>query len=130
MTEQLDLSNNSPLNQQARHWLDQAKAESSDQVSYLAQLADWGLERTAVPLPKPNSPRQPDRHDLTSAIEAISGAEPEAATEWFLSNPNTSPEDEEANLLQLLQDSQTPQEAAQAVLETTFDMMSASSTLL
>lgn len=123
----VDLSNSSPLNRQALHWLQQAKAETSDQQSYLAQLAQWGTER--LELPEPQTEREPDSHDLTMALERAMGAEPERATEWLLSNPNLSLEEQTDLLLPQLQQAETPQQAAAAVLETFFDAMTAASPL-
>ena len=119
-----DLSNSSPLNRQALSWLEKAKAETSDQQSYLAQLAAWGLERAEI---QPSAPNHPDSHDLSSAIEALLGADPDRATAWFLENPELEPDEQEASLLSDLQQAQSPEEAAQRTVESAYSVMVAHS---
>lgn len=121
-----DLSNSSPINRQALHWLEQAKAETSDQQSYLAQLAAWGLEQSEIRDP-PIAPNHPDQHDLTSAIEALLGADPDQATAWFLENPELDPAEQESSLLADLQQAESPQQAAQRAVESAYSVMVAHS---
>lgn len=119
-----DLSNSSPLNRQALRWLEQAKVETSDQQSYLAQLAAWGLEQAEI---QPSAPNHPDSHDLTMAIDALLGADPQRATEWFLENPELEPAEQESNLLSDLQQAANPEEAARRTVESAYSVMVAHS---
>jgi hypothetical protein len=79
-------------------WLRAAKASPEASVSYLAQLAALGLEKGLVNVPRPQSPSQPERHSLESAVEALLGQDAAFATRWFLSNPNL-PEEEQTRKL-------------------------------
>ncbi len=121
-------SNRWPVNQAALKWLNEAKASPDGSVSYLAQLAAWGFEKWLVQVPRPIAPSQPERHNLEDLVEALVGAEnPEFASEWFLSNPNRDRDEQEGNLVRLLDEAKNPQEAAQAVVETAYDLMVAES---
>lgn len=125
-------SNQSPLNRQALAWLRQAKASPQSEVSYLAQLAEWGLESGRVEIPRPLSASQPERHNLEDAVSSLlrPGREEAAfASQWFLSNPNLPPEEQGVILLRQLSQATTAEEAAQAVVETAYDVMVASSGL-
>jgi hypothetical protein len=118
------------MNQEALKWLHEAKASPMEGISYVAQLAAWGLEKGIVEVPAPMSPSQPERHNLESAVDALLGfgrQEAEFASQWFLSNPNLSKEEQEDNLVERLRDAETPQEAAQVVVETAYDLMVAAS---
>ena len=121
-----DLSNSSPLNRQALRWLEQAKVETSDQQSYLAQLAAWGMERVELQDP-PVAPNHPDSHDLSSALEALLGADPQRATEWFLEIPEIEPEEQESSLLSELQQAANPEEAGRRAVESAYNVMVAHS---
>jgi hypothetical protein len=123
-------SNNLPVNQAALNWLRQAKASPQEGVSYLAQLASWGLEKGLVDVPAPVSASQPHRADLASAVDALLGfgrAEVAFATHWFLSNPNLAEDEQAESLEQQLDRATSPQEAAQVVVETAYDLMVAGS---
>jgi hypothetical protein len=123
-------SNNWPINQAALAWLREAKASPQEGVSYVAQLAAWGLEKGVVEVPRPISPSQPERHNLESAVDALlrrGPKEADFASRWFLSNPNLSEEDQAVNLVWQLEQAKSPQEAAQAVVETAYDLMVAAS---
>ena len=68
--------------------------------------------------------------DLESAVGALlnSGPHPAAlASSWFLENPNLDRWEQERSLVQQLRQAKDPQEAAQAVLETAYDLMVAES---
>jgi len=123
-------SNNWPVNQAALAWLQKAKASPDGSVSYLAQLAWWGLEEGGVEVPSPISPSQPSPHNLENAVGALlrSGRQEAAfASRWFLSNPNLPVEEQARNLAQQLEQAKSPQEAAQLVVETAYDLMVAES---
>ena len=88
-------SNKLPVNQAALHWLKEGRMSPDGSVSYLAQLASWGLEK-GVNVPVPMSPSQPERDQVESAVNAPLDAGPKNvafATEWFLSNPNLPKEE-------------------------------------
>ena len=123
-------SNLWPVNQAALMWLKEAKEPQDQQVSYLAQLAMWGLDKGLVEVPPPMSASQPERHNLENAVGTLltSGSRgAEFATRWFLSNPNLDQDQQDANLTSLLDQASTPQEAAQIVVETAYDLMVAES---
>jgi hypothetical protein len=123
-------SNLWPVNQAALKWLKEAKASPEEGISYVVQLAWWGLEKNLVHVPRPISPSQPEPHNLENAVGALLGSgakEAEFASEWFLSNPNLSKEEQEQNLEQQLRDAESPQEAAQIAVETVYDLMVAES---
>lgn len=120
-------SNSLPANRAALPWLQEAKASPDGSVSYLAQLAAWGLDKNVVDVPRPQSPSQPERHNLESAVNALLGAKPDDASQWFLSNPNLAPDEQEASLVQQLGRAKSPQEAAQIVVQTAYDLMVAES---
>jgi hypothetical protein len=101
-------------------------------MNYLAQLAWWGLEKKQVRVLRPMSPSQPERSDVEEMVNALLGSTWKAAafaTEWFLSNPNLSREEQEQNLEQQLRDAESPKEAAQIVVETAYDLMVAESVM-
>lgn len=123
-------SNRLPVNQAALAWLQEAKASPSVGVSYLAQLASWGLEKDLVDVPRPSSASQPERYSLEMQVGALLGvgeAAVAAATRWLLGNPNLSVDEQATNLSGLLAQAETPQEAAQAAVETVYDRMVAAS---
>ena len=123
-------SNQWPVNQAALKWLKEAKASPDPAVSYIAQLASWGLEKGIVEIPPPVSPSQPERHNLESAVDALLGAGPqkaELASQWFLSNPNLDADEQAENLAGELERATTPVEAAQIAVETAYDLMVAES---
>jgi hypothetical protein len=122
------LSNSGPINQAALKWLREAKASSYENVSYLVQLAQWGLKKGGLAIRRPAAPSQPEHHEVENVLEALAGRDPAAATEWLLSNPNVDDQEEqEANFLWQLQEAKSPQEAAQAVVETVYDLLVAES---
>lgn len=122
-------SNLWPVNQLALQWLQKAKEPTEPDMSYLAQLAWWGLENGAE-LPRPMSPSQPERANLESALGALLSRGPAqalAATKWFLENPNVDRWEQERSLVQQLREAQNPTDAAQVMLETAYDLMVAES---
>jgi hypothetical protein len=123
-------TNNWPINQAALKWLREAKASPDPEVSYIAQLAAWGLEKGIVEIPSPVSPSQPERHNLESAVDALLGAGPQQAafaSQWFLSNPNLEPDEQADSLANHLDQATTPAEAATIAVETAYDLMVAGS---
>jgi hypothetical protein len=93
-------SNRWPVNQAALG-LKAAKGSPDGSISYLAQLAWWGLEKGGLEIPRPIAPNQPEPHDLELALGALLGSGPESAadaSEWFLSNPNLDRKEQEGNL--------------------------------
>jgi hypothetical protein len=123
-------TNNQPINQAALVWLKRAKASPQVCVNYLAQFAEWGLEKDVVNVPRPMSPSQPERHNVESAVSALLEAGPRQAafaTNWFLSNPNLPKEKQAQNLVRLLNQAKDPSDAAQVVVETAYDLMVAGS---
>jgi hypothetical protein len=118
-------SNLWPVNQAALAWLRKAGEPAEPDMSYLAQLAWWGMENGAT-VPRPMSPSQPERDNLESALAALlerGPAQAEAATTWFLENPNLDREEQEESLAQRLQTATDPEDAAQVVLEVAYDLM-------
>ena len=123
-------TNQWPINQAALKWLQEAKASPDPQVSYIAQLAAWGLEKGIVEIPRPVSASQPERHNLESAVDALLAAGPEKAafaSQWFLSNPNLEQDEQADSLVSELQRVTTPAEAATVAVETAYDLMVAES---
>ena len=123
-------SNQWPINQAALRWLEEAKASPDSTVSYIAQLAAWGLAKGIVEIPRPMSPSQPERHNLESAVDALLGSGPQEvafASQWFLSNPNLDEDEQAENLLAELEQATTPAEAATVAVETAYDLMVAES---
>ena len=123
-------TNQWPINQAALKWLQEAKASPDPQVSYIAQLAAWGLEKGIVEIPRPVSASQPERHNLESAVDALLAAGPEKAafaSQWFLSNPNLEQDEQAESLVSELQRVTTPAEAATVAVETAYDLMVAES---
>jgi hypothetical protein len=99
-------------------------------ISYLAQLASWGFEKNVVNVPRPIAPSQPDPHNVEQAVNALLKWGPKEvafATDWFLSNPNLSKEEQADNLEHQLKQAENPSEAAQAVVEAVYDLMVADS---
>jgi hypothetical protein len=119
-------SNLWPVNQLALKWLQAAKEPAEPDMSYLAQPAWWGLDTGLVSIQRPMSPSQPERADLESAVGQLLGYGPklaEAATVWFLENPNLDREEQEDSLVQQLQEAADPEDAAQVVVETAYRLM-------
>jgi hypothetical protein len=120
-------SNRWPVNQAALRWLKAARDPVRDDMSYLVQLAWWGLENGVSPS-QPNSPSQPDRNDLELALgRRLKAGAPEAATatRWVLANPDLNPQETANNLRSQLDLAKSPQEAASLVVETVFERMAA-----
>jgi hypothetical protein len=106
------------------------KASPEEGISYVAQLAWWGLEEGLVEIPRPISPSQPDPHNLENAIGVLLGwgsEKAEFASRWFLSNPNLSEEEQAANLAWQLEHATSPQEAAEVAVQAAYDLMVATS---
>jgi hypothetical protein len=123
-------TNKQPVNQAALRWLKEGRMSPDGSVSYLAQLAFWGLEKNVVNLPRPIAPSQPEPHNVENALGVLlgSGAKNVAfATEWFLSNPNLSKEEQAQSLVSQLEWAENPSQAAQIVVETAYDLMVADS---
>ncbi len=123
-------SNQWPVNQAALRWLQEGRMSPLASVSYLAQLAAWGLEKNVVSVPRPTSPSQPERHSLQSAVESLLGDGPQEAlhaSQWFLSNPNLDEQEQAESLARQLQQAKDPPEAAQIAVETAYDLMVAES---
>lgn len=123
-------SNQSPLNQACLGFLKAAGVQVAEDVSYLAQLAEWSLEEGGADVPKPPVPHYPDRQEIVDAVQTLQGRGPEAAaraTRWFLSNPNLSESEQAILFLNQLRLAKTPEDAAQVVVEMTYDMLKASS---
>jgi hypothetical protein len=123
-------SNQQPVNQAALRWLKEGRMSPDGSVSYLAQLATWGFEKNVVKLQPPVAPSQPEPHDVEQVVNLPlrSGAKSVAhATDWFLSNPNLSKEEQAENLELQLRDAESPRDAAQIVVETAYDLMVADS---
>jgi hypothetical protein len=120
-------SNRWPVNQAALRWLQAAKEPADEDISYLVQLAWWGLENW-IRVPPPRSPSQPTHEDLELALGQRLARGPRAAkdaTRWLLANPNLAPGEEEENLLLWLESATSPMEAARLVIETVYDRMTA-----
>ena len=118
-------TNRSVLNQLAKRWLNQAKAEADPSALYLAQLAWWGWEK-GLRTPQPLAPSQP----LPSSVEEMlglllgSGKDKAAmAEDWVLGNPNLDRAEQAANLEAALRAAANPLNAAQEVLEAIYDRM-------
>lgn len=123
-------SNQWAVNRAALPWLKKADADPDPTMSYLVQMAWWGLEKGGVRVQQPRAPSQPEPHALESAVSLFltSGArEAASASRWLLSNPNLSFEEQAANLEMLLREAASPQEAAQVVVEAIYDLMVAES---
>ncbi len=122
-------SNLWPVNQAAKRWLLEVDPPDESRC-YLAQLASWALDKQVVSVPRPMSPSQPLPHDLETAVNRRLGAgaqEAERASEWFLSNPNLDRQEQADNLERELEQAQSPQDAAQSLIETVYDLMVAAS---
>jgi hypothetical protein len=118
-------SNESLVNQAALRWLQAAKEPADEGISYLVQLAWWGLEN-GICVPPPLSPNHPTHEDLELALgqRLVHGPKAAAdATRWVLANPNLEPGEEEDNLLLWLESATSPMEAARLVIETVYDRM-------
>jgi dTDP-glucose pyrophosphorylase len=119
-------TNKQPVNQAALRWLEEGKMEPDGDISYLVQLASWGFEKDVVNVPRPIAPSQPERADIEQAVNKLLKRGPKTvafATEWFLSNPNLTKEEQAQNLVWQLEQAPNPSEAAQAVVETVYDLM-------
>ena len=120
-------ANEQPVNQAALRWLKEGNMSPDDSVSYLAQLANWGLEKDVVNLPRPTSPSQPDPHNVENALGVLLGRTVAHATDWFLSNPNLSKEEQADSLVSQLEQAEDLTQASQIVVETAYDLMVAES---
>jgi hypothetical protein len=109
--------NQLPLNQQALHWLKQARETPDLGLLYLTQLAFWGLENGIV-----LRAHKVDPYVLEEQVGYLLkfGPEPQANVyRWLLTNPNgPETEEQESTLLIELEDADGPLEAACRVLET------------
>lgn len=122
-------SNKWIVSQLALQWLRKAKEQPDLDRSYLAQLAFWGLEN-GLKVVDPRSPSQPTHASLEETIHILLANGPKvaaAASQWLLSNPNLSEQDQRNNLLQSLRKATSPEEAAQSVLEMAYEVMVAES---
>lgn len=122
-------ANSQQVNRLALRWLKEAKAERDPAVAYLPQLAIWGLEQ-GESLSQPLSPNQPSPEAVQHRLLLLLGAGQEAArqaTEWWLQDPNLSRPEQEEALLDLLQSAESPQDAAEKLLDLAQSLMVASS---
>jgi len=123
-------SNKSPINQAALKWLKEAgDPDLQPWISYLAQLAHWGLEQ-GLEVGKPLAPNQPSQDQVEHQVMLLLAGGPQEAayaTRWFLANPNLSLEEQATYLLRSLQQAGSPREAAQLVVEAAYDKMQADS---
>lgn len=123
-------SNRWPVNQLAANWLQKARDPADPERSALIQLAWWGLEKGGIVLQEAQSPSQPspDQVEIALGERLVSGPVPAfQATRWLLTNPNLSQPEQTADLESKLEQAQSPQEAARAVLEAAYDRMAAAS---
>jgi hypothetical protein len=120
-------SNLWPVNQAALKWLNEAKTLPEPDASYLAQLAFWGLERGGVEVPRPTAPSQPSPHDVMLLVETLYGMDADKASRFILSNPNLAVDEQTRCLEKQLNAAESPQDAAQIVIETVYDLMVADS---
>lgn len=118
-------TNRWPMNQAALKWLNPKAADPSS--SYLAQLAQWGLERGGAEVSRPVSPSQPDRGEVAQMVEQLVGEDPGSANRWLVQNPNLPTEDQMRNLAAQLSSATSAEEAAQIAVETVYDRMVAES---
>lgn len=121
-------SNNWPVNRAALNWLRAAKKPPNPEVSYLLQLAWWGLEN-GLRVPSPNSPSQPDHNDVELAVGRRLRSGPKeaaAASRWLLSNPDgENPQVQAQNLARQLGQVNNPMDAARLVVEMACERMAA-----
>jgi hypothetical protein len=95
-------SNRCRVSRAALRWLKEAKEPVDEEVSYPAQLAAWGLEKGGVEVPDPVAPSQPSAHSVGLLVQTLSGMEAGQASQFVLSNPNLSLEEQTRNLARLL----------------------------
>ena len=116
-------SNRWPVNQAALKWLKEAATPPDGSISYLVQLAWWGLEKGGVKVREPLSPSQPWHHEVEQLIAGMLGAKASDVTMWFMSNPELSTEEQMKDLDQKLLDATSPEEAAEIVVQAAYDRM-------
>lgn len=118
-------SNRLPINQAALAQLRKAKVHPDPMKAYLAQLAQWGMDK--VHLPQPISPQQPlpdDLREFVARLVLVPGpAQAERATRLILSNPNLTVEEQTDDLEEFLSLASDPEQAAEAVVEAIYDLM-------
>lgn len=120
--------NNTPLNQAALRWLEQAKAQRSPSLLYLTQLAFWGLEKGVQVQSEVPPEALQDQVSLLLAVKANAAKEQGQAYQWLLSNPDGPSQAEQTSTLEkALRSAPDPLQAAAAVLETVSDRMAAAS---
>jgi hypothetical protein len=112
-----------PVNRAAKKWLEGVDDQVNEEMSYLVQLAWWGLEDGGVQVREPLSPSQPQPHDLNQLIAGMLGAKAWDATMWLLSNPELPREEQMKDLEQKLLDATSPEQAAEIVVLTAYDRM-------
>jgi hypothetical protein len=113
MAEHLVLKeNNLPINRVALRWLREAKAACPPHYLHLLSLADWGLEHGAeVEMPAE------DRYALVDQVSHLFAWAPKNALAWLVTNQDGPPKaEQEAELLNDLQQADSPKEAAERVL--------------
>lgn len=120
-------SNKWPVNQSALRWLQQAKDPYREDMSYLVQLAWWGLEN-GLSVPHPNSPSQPTHNDVELVLGRRLQSGPVRAAQasrWVLANPDVNQQEQANNLRSQLDQAKSPLEAAKLVVETVCERMAA-----
>lgn len=117
-------ANEDPLNQVALAWLQEAKV-SHDYLdgTHLLALAWWGLEEAGVVVP--GLDRGVQQTYLNLGVGQMFAWNPHNWLAWLLSNPNAGddPEEQRQSLLSWLDCAESPEEAAQRVLETIVDKL-------
>jgi len=105
--------NDSLLNRAAWRQLKEAKQSPDPYTLHLLTLALWGLDQEAA-----GDWPQDHRDALEQGVGLLLGWEPQNVLDWLLSNPNgeESPEDQEAMLVQSLQQASSPMQAANLLL--------------
>lgn len=116
--------NQHPLNQAAKRWLRQARAEVSEEHPYLLQLMWWGLEESDLGM-TPES-KQRLRARLLPVVEDLLRSPNKEAVQRYLFRGSEQGQPDDPHLsLQSLQNAQDPKDAAWRALDSLNDLVGA-----
>jgi hypothetical protein len=110
--------NSTPLNQQARRWLQSAKQPAEPHYLHVLSLAFWGVEQK-VEGEWPDC----DRPAVEQQVGLLLSWKPANVLPWLSSNPNGPDNRVEQlqNLTRSLREASSPQQAAALVLSAIYD---------
>jgi len=113
--------NNRPVNRAALTVLRKLKANPDPSRLHLGTLLGEALELDS---PGPGVP-EPEWHNLRLQLAPLLVAGPTQALRWWTTNPNLTPEQQEADLTAMLLRAETPNQAMWSLLEVARDRLRA-----